>query len=151
MKPSCRIIFACLLLVAGCRENAPQTGLATTAMTIGSREFTLEIANTESSRRTGLMKRDSMEDDHGMIFVFGEEDNLSFWMSNTRIPLDILYIDSAGKIVSIHAMKPYDLSSTPSKGPAKYAIELNQGAAAASGVKAGDVLSIPPEAREPAQ
>jgi uncharacterized membrane protein (UPF0127 family) len=150
MKSSCRIAFACLLLIAGCHDGAPQNGLSTTEMKIGDRAFTLEIANTESTRRTGLMKRDAMDDDHGMIFVFGEENERSFWMSNTRIPLDILYVDASGKIVSIHSMKPYDLGSTPSNGPAKYAIELNKGLAAAAGVKPGDTLIIPSEVRDPA-
>jgi uncharacterized membrane protein (UPF0127 family) len=72
-------------------------------------------------------------------------------MKNTRIPLDILYLDAGGQVVSIHQMKPYDTrTETRSARPAKYAIELNVGRAAAVGVKPGDVLEIPASAREPA-
>jgi uncharacterized membrane protein (UPF0127 family) len=92
------------------------------------------------------MFRDSMPPDHGMLFVFQTEERQGFYMRNTRIPLDILFLDSSGTVVSIHQMYPFDESSTLSAAPARYAIELNQGAAAAAGVKAGDRLSIPPEA-----
>jgi uncharacterized membrane protein (UPF0127 family) len=72
-------------------------------------------------------------------------------MKNTRIPLDILYLDEHGKVVSIHQMKPYDRSGVPSDGLAKYAIELNVGRASEVGAKVGDVLEIPANAREPAE
>ena len=70
-------------------------------------------------------------------------------MRNTRIPLDIVFVNSAGKVVSVHQMKPYDEHTTESKGPAKYAIELNRGAASEAGVKVGDHIELPPETREP--
>jgi hypothetical protein len=81
-----------------------------------------------------------------MIFVFPFEQRLSFWMENTLIPLDIVFVDREGRIVSIHQMQPLDLRQVPSAGPAMYAIELNQGTAARAGVKAGDMLQIPPQA-----
>ena len=68
-------------------------------------------------------------------------------MKNTRFPLDIIYVSSAGVVVSIKQMQAYDLKVTPSDGPAQYAIELNLGAAAAAGVKVGDRLVIPAEAK----
>jgi hypothetical protein len=64
-------------------------------------------------------------------------------MKHTRLPLDILYVDRNGKVVSIHQMQPFDLTGATSRGPAQYAIELNQGAAAAAGVKDGDQLQLP--------
>jgi uncharacterized membrane protein (UPF0127 family) len=70
-------------------------------------------------------------------------------MKNTLIPLDIIYLDAGGKVVSVMQMKPLDESSVPSDGPAKYAVELNQGAAKRAGVAAGDTLVIPEDAREP--
>jgi uncharacterized membrane protein (UPF0127 family) len=117
-------------------------------MTIGQKTFTLEVADTEETRERGLMFRQSMPADHGMIFVFEEERPLNFWMKNTAIPLDIIFVSAGGKVVSIHQMKPYDTSTTSSDGPAKYAIELNQGAAKGAGVNVGDKLVIPPTARE---
>ncbi len=141
------LLFA---IITGCAERGPGSGLPTVNMAIGSQEYTLEIANTEPSRQRGLMERDSMPPDHGMIFVFAEEQPLSFWMKHTRFPLEILYLDAGGQIVSIHQMKPYDTrTNTRSARPAKYAIELNVGQVKKAGVEAGDVLQIPVSAREP--
>lgn len=135
----------------GCESNASPAGLPTVQAQIGSRTYTLEVADTEPTRRKGLMKRDELPRDRGMLFVFPDEQPRSFWMLNTRIPLDILFLDAAGKVVSIHSMQPYDLRSTPSAGPAKYAIELNQGEAEASGIEVGDVIAIPQTTRPPTQ
>jgi uncharacterized protein len=112
-------------------------------LTIGHQAFDLEIANTPEKRRLGLMNRKSMAANHGMIFYFPDEQVLSFWMSNTLIPLDIIYVSAEGEVVSIHQMQPLDETSISSDHPAKYAIELNQGAAAKTGVKVGDKLAIP--------
>jgi uncharacterized membrane protein (UPF0127 family) len=139
----------CLLLLCGCAKVAtPTHSLTTATMKIGHETFTLEIANRDEERYRGLMYRDSMPRDHGMIFVFPDTAPRSFWMKDTRIPLDILYLDTNGVVVSIHQMKPYDLSGVHSDKPAKYAIELNQGAADRAGVKVGDRLDIPEAARE---
>jgi uncharacterized membrane protein (UPF0127 family) len=88
-----------------------------------------------------------MPEDHGMIFVFKDAHPQSFWMKNTRIPLDILYLDAAGKVVSIHRMEPYVERGTHSKADAKFAIELNAGQAAAAKVKEGDVIALPEQIR----
>ena len=114
-------------------------------MPIGGETFTLEIADDGREQQWGLMARASMPADRGMIFVFGDESPRAFWMENTLIPLDILYLDATGRVVSVKQMKPRDRTPVPSDGPAMYAIELNQGAAARAGVKAGDVLTIPAE------
>ncbi len=131
-----------LLLLVGC-DSPPASALATVPMQIGGKQFTLEVADRTDSRTFGLMRRDSMPADHGMIFVFDREEPRGFWMKNCRIPLDIIFMDSAGKVVSVKQMKPYDLSSTSSDGPAQYAIELNQGVSESSGVKAGITLKLP--------
>jgi uncharacterized membrane protein (UPF0127 family) len=134
-----------LLLLVGCEsDSGAKSGLQTVKMDIGQKTFTLEVADTEATRSYGLMRRDSMPADHGMIFVFNREAPLGFWMKNTRIPLDILYVDATGKVVSVKQMKPHDTNTTPSDGPAQYAIELNEGAADKAGVKAGMTLKIPP-------
>ncbi len=138
------ILVIALFLPGGCQS--PPSNLATTKMQIGRKTFTLEIAATNAAREYGLMQRDSMPSNHGMIFVFRDDQDQSFWMKNTRIPLDIIYINSMGQVVSIHQMKPYDLTGVFSDAPAKYAIELNEGMAESAGVKKGDVLKIPPEA-----
>ena len=87
-------------------------------MQIGNRTFHIEIATTIEARMTGLMKRDSMPDDHGMIFVFDTDVEHGFYMKNTRFPLDIVFVDSTGVVVSeVKHMKPYDESSTYSDKP----------------------------------
>ncbi len=145
-----------LLSTVGCDSQATKavpdsSSPRTVRIQLGKQTFTLEIADTDESREHGLMQRETMPEDHGMIFVFADERPLSFWMKNTSIPLDIIFINGANRIVSIHQMTPFDLSSTRSAAPAKYAIELNQGAAADAGLKAGDEVPIPPAIKEPAE
>src|SRR4051794_14510700 len=120
----------------------------TVTVDLGGKPFTLEVAANDDDRQRGLMYRKSMPEDHGMLFVFPDERPLSFWMRNTLIPLDIVYLDRVGKVVSVAQMKPLDETGVPSGWPAKYAIELNEGAAKRVGVKAGDVVRIPAEARD---
>jgi uncharacterized membrane protein (UPF0127 family) len=123
--------------------------LPTTRMSVGNETFELEIAYRPEDQETGLMHRRSMPADHGMIFVFPDERNLTFWMKDTLIPLDIIYVNHSGTIVSVKPLKPLDKTGVSSDGPAMYAIELNAGAAARAGVKAGDVLSVPADLRVP--
>ena len=141
-----------LALAAGsCKTEKPSPAAepGVVQMRVGGETFTLEVADTPRKQQLGLMHRKSMPQDRGMIFVFADERERSFWMKDTLIPLDIIYADAAGKIVSVKQMKPLDETSVPSEGPAKYAVELNEGAAKRAGVKAGDVLVIPEAAREP--
>ena len=108
--------------------------------------FSVELADTQDKRALGLMFRDSMPDDHGMLFVFPGETRRSFWMKNTRIPLDIFYFDSNLALVSVAENTPpcrtHECPFYPSDGPAKYVLELNAGKAAELGVKTGDVLVL---------
>ena len=140
------------LCTASCKSE-PDTKAPADAYTVemkfGGETFRLEVADTVRKQQLGLMHRKSMPADRGMIFVFPDARERSFWMKNTHIPLDIIYADAAGKVVSVKPMKPLDESPVYSDGDAKYAVELNQGTAKHLGVKAGDVLDIPPEAREP--
>jgi hypothetical protein len=87
-----------------------------------------EKAGNEFRRRKGLMFRKNLASNSGMLFIFEEEQRLSFWMKNTYIPLSIAYIDGRGYIRDIYDMKPLDDSVTyPSKSPVKYALEVNRG------------------------
>jgi uncharacterized membrane protein (UPF0127 family) len=135
------------LITTGC--NQPQgSGLPTVKMKLGSQTFTLEIANTAETRERGLMRRDSMPADHGMIFVFKETSKMAFWMKNTRIPLDVVYIAEDGRVDSVKQMQPYVETAVWSDGPLKWAVELNQGEAEKAGVKKGDLLVIPDGVKE---
>ena len=113
---------------------------------LGGKTFNVEIADTREKQALGLMFRDSMPADEGMIFVFPFEARRSFWMKNTRIPLDIMYFDKDLKMVSISANTPpckvSRCPSYPSSKPAMYVLELNAGTAAELGVGPGSVLTI---------
>ena len=146
------LLLALALTCTACKSEqpAPRTEPGVVRIKIGSETFTLEVADTPAKQQLGLMHRKSMAPDRGMLFVFDDERERSFWMKNTHIPLDIIYADAKGTVVSIKPMKPLDETSVPSDGPAKYAVELNKGTAQRIGVRPGDVLAIPEEAREPA-
>ena len=137
------LAFVCLLAITGGCATRSAGDLKVIQTQIGKETFNLEVADTEQSRETGLMRRDEMPADHGMLFIFDDETPRTFWMKNTRIPLDILFLDGTKHVISIEQMKAYDLSTTRSGGPAKYAIELNEGAAARAGAKVGDVIMLP--------
>jgi uncharacterized membrane protein (UPF0127 family) len=134
---------ALVMMLAGCRDAGPTSGLRVVPMTIGNRTFKLEVADTLGVQGHGLMQRDSLPDDRGMIFVFEKPEPRNFWMKNVRFPLDIIFMDGNAQVVSIKQMKAYDMRSVPSGKPAQYAIELPLGAAGASGVKVGDTLKLP--------
>jgi uncharacterized membrane protein (UPF0127 family) len=148
MKAIDRLRAAVLLaaiLLPGCGSDSSSSpgNLPVTSMQIGSKTYQLEIATDDTSREHGLMERDSMPRDHGMIFVFDHPGNWSFYMHHTRFPLDIVFADAQAKIISVKTMKAYDENNTWADGPAEYAIEISAGEAAANGVKPGDQLQIP--------
>jgi len=104
-------------------------------------QLDIEFATTEYETQTGLMYRKSMQDDHGMLFIFSDEIRRSFYMKNTEFALDIIYIDGEKKIVSVQKnAKPYDKSPLPSEAPAKYVLEVNAGLSDQWGLEAGDVV-----------
>ncbi len=101
--------------------------------------FEIEVARSPSEQAYGLMNRKSLPIDNGMLFIFPSEDERSFWMKNTLIPLDIIFIKADGTIHSIHESAiPHDLTPVLSKGPVMAALELNGGRTADLGIKAGD-------------
>src|SRR5690554_1119221 len=113
---------------------------------IGGKRFSVEIADTQEKLALGLMFRDQMPEDHGMIFLFPNEAPRSFWMKNCRIPLDILYFDKDLKMVSASLNTPpcrvANCPSYPSKYPAMYVLELNGGTASRLGIGVGDQLTL---------
>ncbi len=87
----------------------------------------VEIADTVETQTRGLMFRDKLDENSGMIFVFGNETTREFWMMNTYIPLNIAYINRQGIINEIYYMRPLDTSIRyPSQQPAMYALEVNK-------------------------
>lgn len=128
-----------LLSLSACQAEGP-------AVTLNGQEYSVEVAANDASRIQGLMFRDTMPERHGMLFVFEDLDLRSFWMKNTRIPLDILYFDADLRLVSVsenaRPCRTPRCPSYPSSGPAKYVLELNAGQAKALGVKPGDELKL---------
>jgi uncharacterized protein len=94
---------------------------------VGRAPITAYIADTDPSRRLGLMWVRSLPTNHGMLFVFPEERNRGFWMKNCYIPLSVAYIAADGRIDSIVDMEPHVESSHPSRGPARFALEMPKG------------------------
>ncbi|GAA4269881.1 DUF192 domain-containing protein [Hyunsoonleella aestuarii] len=106
-------------------------------------EFDIEFADTEYDRQTGLMYRNSMKDNQGMLFVFEDERKRSFYMKNTKIALDLIYINDNKKIVSFQKnAKPFNETSLPSNAPAKYVLEINAGLTDTWNLNIGDSLSF---------
>jgi uncharacterized membrane protein (UPF0127 family) len=102
-----------------------------------------ELARTAEERATGLMHRKKLEDGKGMLFIFDREEQLSFWMENTLIPLSIAFIAADGRIVEIRDMRPLDRSSVKSSRSVRYALEVPQGWFGRVNVKPGDLVKIP--------
>lgn len=110
--------------------------------------FLLEVADTPLERQRGLMERSSLPDDHAMIFVYSSETVLQFWMFNTLISLDIVFVDGGLTVVDVQRMDPEPgvpsdrLTIYPSAVPARYAIEMNAGRAGACGIEEGDAVVL---------
>lgn len=103
----------------------------------------IEIADTDYETQTGLMYREELGENQGMLFIFPNEQVRSFYMKNTKIPLDIIYIDENKSIVSFQKnAKPYDETSLPSNAPAKYVLEVYSGLSDAWELEVGDKIAF---------
>lgn len=132
------------LLLAGCASAD-----STPWVELKGKRFSVEIADDNAERERGLMFRDDMAVDHGMLFIHDAEAPQAYWMKNTKIPLDILYFDHQRKLVSAQQrVPPCSLGDRcppyPSEAPALYVLELNAGTAEAIGAKNGDELKFGP-------
>jgi len=127
-------------------SGAPRPGVGgvvrTTKLDVGGIPVTAEIADTPALREHGLMGRDSLPENHGMLFVYPDERSLSFWMRSTPIDLDIAFMDRAGAILNIATMQANDDSSHVSEGPAMYALEMEAGWFEANGIDAGTRVGL---------
>ena len=135
-------ILPLLLAVLACSACVAQEPY----VVLKGERFTVELADTADKQALGLMFRDHLPDDHGMLFRFPREGMRSFWMKNTRIPLDILYFDADLRLVSVaENAQPCRIPrcrNYPSAAPAKYVLELNAGTAAELGLEPGDALEL---------
>ncbi len=123
------------------KEGELQFLSAATGKTLAA--IDIEIADDEMSQKQGLMWRRSMEDNQGMLFIMAAQEEQAFWMRNTYIPLDIIYVNDQMEIVRIRAnTKPQSLSQITSDAPALYVVEVNAGFAEKQNIKQGDKIAF---------
>lgn len=120
------------------KESAPS--LPTIVLMAGSQAIRAEVAATDDTRQKGLMFREKMAKNAGMLFVFSEVAYHAMWMRNTPLPLAVAFMDESGKIVSIHEMQPFTDTTHQAAGPARYALEMNGDWFARNKIKTGDTI-----------
>ncbi|MCP1197869.1 DUF192 domain-containing protein [Notoacmeibacter sp. MSK16QG-6] len=152
---ACALLFGGVLALTGsgtARSDMPAPGQAMilstdpVPLTIDGRDdiaIMVEIATTPVETAAGLMFREKMDDDHGMLFAFDKPSRRSFWMRNTVMPLDIIFVDENGEVDSIRRGKPLDETPLKSDGKVRYVLELKAGQAEAFGIRDGVVLRHP--------
>ncbi|MHA6692835.1 DUF192 domain-containing protein [Devosia sp. A449] len=107
----------------------------------GDYSFNVDVVDTPESRAQGLMFVTELADDAGMLFDFKEVRPVSFWMRNTFIPLDMIFVDADGVIKSIHVnARPHDVTSIPSGAPVQFVLEIPGGRSVEIGLKPGDTM-----------
>ncbi|MDO9525645.1 MAG: DUF192 domain-containing protein [Gemmobacter sp.] len=138
------MVFVGATLWAGGAIAACQPDLVEVRGPGGQARFTVELADTDAERATGLMNRGSLPKSAGMLFVYPNPVRASFWMKNTLIPLDMVFADSSGRVTHVHAMaKPHDTTAIDG-GPGVLAVlEVNGGLAARMGIAPGSELRHP--------
>lgn len=141
------LIFATILFAF---SGKPQSSEKITTITFpGNKKVKVELAVTMSERYKGLMNRTSLDENSGMLFVFGHPQKLSFWNKNTFIPLSIAYLDDKKVIKEIHLMKAQNMmekqqvpDSYPSECSCLYALEMNQGWFKKNNIQVGQQVSF---------
>ena len=131
------IIFVLTILYF---QSKKDTNTYTIDIDINGTKYNLEIAKTVLEKSRGLSKRSHLCSNCGMIFVYQTEGIYPFWMKDTLIPLDIIWLDKNGKVVDIKTGKPNDLTPLTNSAPAQYIIELNPNV---SGLKIGNFVKLP--------
>lgn len=128
MKLLSILFFSCASFFLSSFAQAQQTQqtLPIKQINAGMHVIQAEIASNDAQREQGLMFRKSMEDNHGMLFIFDQPAGICMWMKNTLIPLSVAFMDSTGKIINIEEMKPQTLDAHCAYGAAKYALEMNK-------------------------
>jgi uncharacterized membrane protein (UPF0127 family) len=142
-----RALWCCVTLMplpmAACTHTECSIDNSTTMLSAYEHQLTVEVVSTRPNRDCGLAFRETLPDNHGMLFVFRDDRILEFWMKNTVIPLTIAYINVDGKILEIHYMDPHESERRyTSSIPARYALETNQGWFRTHGIEVGDKVNF---------
>jgi uncharacterized membrane protein (UPF0127 family) len=116
--------------------------LRTQDIKINQWKITVEIADTRETQEKGLMGRESLDEDKGMLFVYDRDSRKSFWMKNTKIPISLAYIATDGTIREIYDMEPLSTRIVESRYSVRYVLEVNQGAFQRHGIKEGDKVEF---------
>lgn len=141
-----RLLLLVLLAVAPATgAQAQLQSFQTSKLTIdtakGAQHFTIELALTPAQQEQGLMFRQSLAANAGMLFVFPDDETAVFWMKNTLIPLDMLFIAANGRILDLHERAvPMSEATISSKVPVRAVLEVNGGTVARLGIKDGDLV-----------
>ena len=140
--------FVSLVFLLGCQsgiQNESYPSEIGAEVTIGSSKFYVEVASDDPSRSKGLMFRENLEEERGMLFVYDDSEVRHFWMKNTLIPLDMLFMDEQNRIKKIRSAVPCKSSVCERYGsevPVKYVLEIRGGLAEEKGIKEGDYVGI---------
>ena len=125
--------------------SAQQPAFPITSLSAGMYVIKAEVAATDAQREYGLMYREKLGSNEGMVFLFGAPAGVCMWMKNTPLPLSVAFIDAAGKIVNIEDMKPQTTNSHCAKKPIAYALEMNLGWFKQKNIRAGSIIAgLPP-------
>lgn len=136
--------LAFILLIAACAARGPGQNAVTIETKQGPRAFYVELAETPEQQEKGLMNRTSLPEDAGMLFVFSNVSQRVFWMKDTLVPLDMLFLGEDGTVHHIHHMaKPLDRTMITSQRPVKAVLEINGGLSGTLGIEEGDKVIHP--------
>ena len=142
----CLLTTASVLLLTNCKKEAEIQDYSFEeyfSLSIENKDFFAQIAITQEELSQGLMFRNNLDENHGMLFAFDHPQRMSFWMKNVSIPLDIGYFDSNGRLMEIHSLHPYDEKSIFSKSQnIQYALEMNQGWYNRNEIKTGSYINV---------
>ncbi len=124
-------------------DSFPTAAVALTNDAGGWAELTVELATTSAARGRGLMGREELAEDRGMLFVFSADTKTGFWMKDTSIPLSIAFIAADGTILNVQEMEPLSEELHRPPEPYRYALEVNQGWFGRNGIGPGDRVEVP--------
>ena len=139
-SPFLRVVCAGVLALAAVPAFA-DSPMPLTELSIGMYRIEAEVAATQENRMVGLMQRRSMPANHGMLFVFTEQQRHCMWMRNTLLPLSVAFLDEQGRILNVEDMQPQTEDNHCAAKPARFALEMNLGWFKQKGLAAGTKIN----------